>query len=49
MRLGRVAPYDQGRIRFSLIYYQTEGDKIPKTTAYFLPNELPANANENSA
>jgi len=32
-----VAPYDKACDRFSLIYYQTEGDPTPQTTAVFAP------------
>ena len=28
-----VAPYDESCERFSLIFYQTEGEVVPKTTA----------------
>jgi len=30
-----VAPYEEGSERFSLIYYQTEGEVVPKTVAAF--------------
>jgi len=32
-----VAPYDEACERFSLIYYQTEGDVVPQTSAVFGP------------
>ena len=32
-----VAPYDDDKERFSLIYYQTEGEITPTTTAVFAP------------
>lgn len=42
-RLGRVdgryphwvAPYDETKERYSLIYYQTEGEKTPQGPAFF--------------
>ena len=32
-----VGPYDEACERFSLIYYQTEGEPTPVTTAVFAP------------